>query len=605
MLTGRRPFKGDTPVQTALMHIKTPLTPPREVNPMIPAPLDALLCRMMAKRPEERYQSTEELLAALEDLEAALGLGESVLPPVAALVNQGLADGDTVLASGPGPEGVVPPPLPGPGGEAPGDPATAVPDGEPGENPRVKWFGPALLAGAGLACIVLIVVLVGLLGGGDGNGEGPVTDAPSGNNNNHPDPPPGNNRPPVHPNADDEPAPLPEPNQQFEQMVRDVERLWRARRYLEAIRRLETFIEEYEGTQRAETAAQMLAERCAELEHLCQQTYEAKRALAAQDAAAGRYGNAIGRFTEDGQLQRQAGERLQQLIERDIANYREQAEAAVGAALREAEAVLSTSPPDYFRARQLLRDALCIGIPEILTPLQERLEAVDADIQEGQAARNQVLLSHLESEAETARWLVRGCLPGLELKARSPVELRGGPDGDRGAARRRPRGPPLDAAAAQAGVGGPHRILGDGPGRAGGPLAPPGAPHVPPAAGAEPADAPHRRGPRRDGLRGARGQRHAGGAARGADAGDGVHAGGRRLGTASGGSSVATTRRPSPWGCSVCSTGRSCPMSCGVLTSPRTRPGGSRTRDRCSARTRPWRTPTRRGWRPSTGRWHP
>ena len=69
VLTGRRPFRGDTPVQTALMHLRQPLTPPSEVRKDTPEPLDRLICRMMSKNPDERYQSCPELVVALEEVD--------------------------------------------------------------------------------------------------------------------------------------------------------------------------------------------------------------------------------------------------------------------------------------------------------------------------------------------------------------------------------------------------------------------------------------------------------------------------------------------------------------------------------------------------------
>ena len=110
VLTGRRPFRGDSPVQTALMHIKTPLVPPVELNPLIPPLLDAAICRMMAKRPEDRFQSADDLIVALEEVEAALGIGSTpLLHPVAAMLAEntsGKASAGPTTGGGTG----VPPP---------------------------------------------------------------------------------------------------------------------------------------------------------------------------------------------------------------------------------------------------------------------------------------------------------------------------------------------------------------------------------------------------------------------------------------------------------------------------------------------------------------
>lgn len=72
MATGSRPFQGETPVATALMHLREPLTPPRQVNPDVPEVLDAIVRRMMQKLPEDRYQDCTALVDALEAADSAI-----------------------------------------------------------------------------------------------------------------------------------------------------------------------------------------------------------------------------------------------------------------------------------------------------------------------------------------------------------------------------------------------------------------------------------------------------------------------------------------------------------------------------------------------------
>ncbi|MGI5935272.1 MAG: Stk1 family PASTA domain-containing Ser/Thr kinase, partial [Oscillospiraceae bacterium] len=67
MLTGQLPFEGDSPVSVAIQHISSTPTPPREINPEIPAGLEAITMKAMNPNREERYQSAEELLADLEE----------------------------------------------------------------------------------------------------------------------------------------------------------------------------------------------------------------------------------------------------------------------------------------------------------------------------------------------------------------------------------------------------------------------------------------------------------------------------------------------------------------------------------------------------------
>ena len=65
MLAGRAPFTGDSPVSIAYKHVKEQPEPLRTVNPAVPAALEAIVMKSLAKQPEDRYQSAEEMRADL------------------------------------------------------------------------------------------------------------------------------------------------------------------------------------------------------------------------------------------------------------------------------------------------------------------------------------------------------------------------------------------------------------------------------------------------------------------------------------------------------------------------------------------------------------
>jgi serine/threonine protein kinase len=65
MLTGTKPFTGDIPTILNQILNANPL-PPSESNPVVPAGLDLVVAKAMAKRPKERYQTAAEFRAALE-----------------------------------------------------------------------------------------------------------------------------------------------------------------------------------------------------------------------------------------------------------------------------------------------------------------------------------------------------------------------------------------------------------------------------------------------------------------------------------------------------------------------------------------------------------
>jgi beta-lactam-binding protein with PASTA domain len=72
LLTGKVPFEGETAVTIALQHISREPPPPSALNPAVPAALDAIVLRALRKEPAQRYQSAEELIAALEQVRATL-----------------------------------------------------------------------------------------------------------------------------------------------------------------------------------------------------------------------------------------------------------------------------------------------------------------------------------------------------------------------------------------------------------------------------------------------------------------------------------------------------------------------------------------------------
>jgi eukaryotic-like serine/threonine-protein kinase len=66
MLTGTVPFTGATPVAIAYRHVREDPTPPRQLNPDVPAALEAICLKAMAKLPDNRYQTAAELQSDLE-----------------------------------------------------------------------------------------------------------------------------------------------------------------------------------------------------------------------------------------------------------------------------------------------------------------------------------------------------------------------------------------------------------------------------------------------------------------------------------------------------------------------------------------------------------
>src|ERR1700727_3203537 len=65
MSVGRPPFTGDSPVAVAANHVRDMPVLPRQANPSVPPALEAIIMKAMAKHPDDRYGSAEELRADL------------------------------------------------------------------------------------------------------------------------------------------------------------------------------------------------------------------------------------------------------------------------------------------------------------------------------------------------------------------------------------------------------------------------------------------------------------------------------------------------------------------------------------------------------------
>ena len=70
MLTGKKPFDSDNPVAIAVMHMHDIPERPRAINPSIPDGLEEIVLRAMEKAPEDRYQTTAEMISDIEAFKA-------------------------------------------------------------------------------------------------------------------------------------------------------------------------------------------------------------------------------------------------------------------------------------------------------------------------------------------------------------------------------------------------------------------------------------------------------------------------------------------------------------------------------------------------------
>ena len=76
MLTGRQPFRGDTPIAIALKQIQETPTPLRQYVPELHRGLEQLVMRLMAKEPDQRPRSADEVVSILQSIERELGAAD-------------------------------------------------------------------------------------------------------------------------------------------------------------------------------------------------------------------------------------------------------------------------------------------------------------------------------------------------------------------------------------------------------------------------------------------------------------------------------------------------------------------------------------------------
>jgi serine/threonine-protein kinase len=143
--TARRPFQGKTVLETIVQHLENEPKSVELVRPGVPAPLQAIVRRLMAKDPDQRFQTPAELVAALAPFCGDAGAGQVVAgapaaaPSVAAAANKPSAGEEIAtsvvpgLALGTPPPGHTPPAAEKPVLLARPTPSPAAPRGESAE----------------------------------------------------------------------------------------------------------------------------------------------------------------------------------------------------------------------------------------------------------------------------------------------------------------------------------------------------------------------------------------------------------------------------------------------------------------------------------------
>jgi beta-lactam-binding protein with PASTA domain len=148
MLTGKVPFTGDTPVEIAMKHLSQVPEPPSKLRPEVPHDVDAVVMRALAKDPDQRYGSAEEMDADLARVARGVAVSRETEDAMTQVLSgAGINTAQTMVSR---PRAVAAPPAP---------PAyrTPTPYYDYEDSPRGRSIWPWLLA-VGL-------ILAGAVGG--------------------------------------------------------------------------------------------------------------------------------------------------------------------------------------------------------------------------------------------------------------------------------------------------------------------------------------------------------------------------------------------------------------------------------------------------------
>jgi serine/threonine-protein kinase len=115
-LTGKTPFDGETPVEIAMKHLSTAPKPPSKLRPDVPPELDLVVMRALAKNPDDRYQSADEMEGDLDRVARGARVSATTVDtatqvlrrPATAAAAVGAATAATMIAP-PASAGAVPP----------------------------------------------------------------------------------------------------------------------------------------------------------------------------------------------------------------------------------------------------------------------------------------------------------------------------------------------------------------------------------------------------------------------------------------------------------------------------------------------------------------
>ncbi len=181
LVTGRVPYEAETPLAVLMKHVNDPLPLPRQIKPDLPEHVERVILRAMAKSPDDRFQSAQQMVDMLADAIVGRPVEATTPPPAvvtAATVARAVSETPPPAVETPQPpvEAAAPPQvgLTTPSVEATPPPVEALPPQVAEATPPPSEALPPQVAGpttrkrrpwlliAAVAALLLIVLAGGL-----------------------------------------------------------------------------------------------------------------------------------------------------------------------------------------------------------------------------------------------------------------------------------------------------------------------------------------------------------------------------------------------------------------------------------------------------------
>ena len=97
MLTGQAPFAGETPLSIAYKHVREDAPPPSQLNSDVPAALDAITLKALAKNADNRYGSAGEMAQDLQRFASGQNVHATPLMADSTRVQTAVSSGTSVM----------------------------------------------------------------------------------------------------------------------------------------------------------------------------------------------------------------------------------------------------------------------------------------------------------------------------------------------------------------------------------------------------------------------------------------------------------------------------------------------------------------------------